>query len=852
MHTGPLVLIIGTRPEGIKMAPVYHELKKAGIPVVVISTMQHDQLLTDVLDIFGIVPDYALDIMRLGQDLFYITQSVLQKTKQIYREIKPSLVLVQGDTTSSMAAALAAFYLQIPVAHVEAGLRTDDIYAPFPEEMNRRVISVIARYHFAPTQAAVINAVAHGVRRNQLFCTGNTVVDALHFIKNKITHNEVSVREDIRACVDSTAQSGKKLLVLTVHRRESFDDGIRNTLQAVKQLINTHENLVCVYPYHPNPRVLRAIDEAQLRSVARMYVTEPLSYVDMVYLLDHAHIVLTDSGGIQEEAISLLKPVLVLREKTERMEGVLTGLAHLVGTNADLITAQVERIVHDKKISIARDAENTYGDGHAARAIVAILQKEIKKGIIPALKTTPLDTAHIPGMHVEKKEQRMNTVCVIGLGYIGLPTAIMVAESGYRVVGVDINEARVHSINAGDPDIYEPDLYEKLQLVLATDMLHATTTMVEADYFIIAVPTPIAQDKKPDLSHVFEAASALAGVLQKGNVVILESTVSVGTTHKIAHLLSTHTGLVAGQDFFVVHSPERVLPGNIFHELVHNDRIIGGINPASVTRAQLLYKRFVRGALLPTDAPTAEMVKLIENSARDVEIAFAHQVASMSYAQGLDPYQVIELVNRHPRVKLLQPTCGVGGHCLAVDPWFLVDSFPAHTSLIATARAINDAKPHEVIARIDHVVTAWQQQHGKPCTVGLFGVTYKPNVDDLRESPALYIARHYSTRTDLTLMICEPYVKKNNTPTFVSALLTSITQTIQHADVLVFLVAHDQFKIIDVTRLTDKKIIDYCGLLHRSGTQQTTHSTLFWPAVKIDAVSDPIFHDTTQEGVHKQ
>jgi len=208
MQQGPLVLIIGTRPEGIKMAPVYHALKKAGIPVVVISTMQHDQLLTDVLTIFGIVPDYSLDIMRLGQDLFYITQSVLQKTKHIYADIKPSLVLVQGDTTSSMAAALAAFYLHIPVGHVEAGLRTDDIYAPFPEEMNRRVISVIAKYHFAPTQAAVINAVAHGVRRSQVYCTGNTVVDALHYIKNNIVQRAVTVRTDIVDCVQQCKESG--------------------------------------------------------------------------------------------------------------------------------------------------------------------------------------------------------------------------------------------------------------------------------------------------------------------------------------------------------------------------------------------------------------------------------------------------------------------------------------------------------------------------------------------------------------------------------------------------------------------------------------------------------------------
>jgi len=850
MQQGPLVLIIGTRPEGIKMAPVYHALKEAGIPVVVVSTMQHDQLLTDVLSLFGIVPDYSLDIMRLGQDLFYITQSVLQKTKQIYTQIKPSLVLVQGDTTSSMAAALAAFYLQIPVGHVEAGLRTDDIYAPFPEEMNRRVISVIAKYHFAPTQAAVINAVAHGVRRSQLFCTGNTVVDALHYIKNKIARRDVTVREDIFDCVQHCKKAGKKLLLLTAHRRESFDGGIQRVLQAVKELVAHHENLLCVYPYHPNPHVLRAIDAVCLRENRNICLMEPLSYIDMVYLLDNADIVLTDSGGVQEEAISLLKPVLVLREKTERMEGVLTGLAHLVGTNADLIKQQVQKILKDGVTAVAFGAENTYGDGHAAQAIVAIVQQEMKKEIIPAISASVHEQK--ARVMVEKKEEIMKTVCVVGLGYIGLPTAIMVAESGYRVVGVDINKERVRSVNAGDPDIYEPDMYEKLQLVLATDMLYATSTMSTADYFIIAVPTPLTADKKPDLSHVMSAATAIAPVLSKGNVVILESTVSVGTTHQLAQQLAQATGLVAGHDFFVVHSPERVLPGKIFQELVHNDRIIGGINQESAIRAQQLYKRFVQGALVITDAHTAEMVKLIENSARDVDIAFAHQVASMCYAQGLDPYRVIALVNKHPRVKLLQPTCGVGGHCLAVDPWFLVDSFPAHTQLIAAARTINDAKPHEVIARIDQIRQQWQQQHGKPCTLGLFGLTYKANVDDLRESPALFIAQHYSIQADTPLMICEPYVKKHMIPLSLQPLLATITQVTTQADVLVFLVAHDQFKIIDVARLEGKAMLDYCGLLYRSDTQTMPGQEIFWPAVKIDAVSDPIFSDPASSIVYKE
>ncbi len=255
MNTHPIVLIIGTRPEGIKMAPVYHALKKANLPVVIISTLQHDQLLRDVLKVFDVTPDFELNIMRLGQDLFYITQSVLQKTKEIYKQINPAFVLVQGDTTSSMAAALSAFYLHIPVGHIEAGLRTDDIHEPFPEEMNRRVISTIAKYHFAPTQTALENLLAHGIHHSKVFNTGNTVVDALRIIKEKINSGVCSIDSTICKQVTLAKKQHKKIMLLTAHRRESFNGGIEQILQTVKNELQNNDDLICFYPYHPNPHV---------------------------------------------------------------------------------------------------------------------------------------------------------------------------------------------------------------------------------------------------------------------------------------------------------------------------------------------------------------------------------------------------------------------------------------------------------------------------------------------------------------------------------------------------------------------------------------------------------------------
>lgn len=843
MSTGPIILIIGTRPEGIKMAPVYHALKKAGYSVVTVCTMQHDRLLTDVLELFNIVPDYTLDVMRLGQDLFYLTQAVLQKTKKIFSDLAPSLVLVQGDTTSSMAAALAAFYLHIPVGHIEAGLRTDDLYAPFPEEMNRRVISVIAQYHFAPTQHALSQALSYGVNQDQIFCVGNTVVDALHIITQLIEHDPNRIRADIAAQVALSKQAGKKIVLLTMHRRESFGDPMVRVLHTVKRIAMENPDIIWIYPYHPNPQVLSALEQVCLQDIPNIVLLEPLSYLNMVYLLNASDLVLTDSGGVQEEAVSLLKPVLVLREKTERMEGVVAGLAHVVGTDPQRIQQTLSAVLFGNTCH-AIDAAHTYGDGRAAQKIVALLD------VLP-LKSAEKKSEIMNQVirHPERREQMMKQVAVIGLGYIGLPTAIVLAESGMAVIGVDINADRVARINEGDPDIYEPGIYEKLQLVRATGALYAHTAPVAADYIIIAVPTPITTDKKADLRAVFAAADSIAPLLRRGTVVILESTVSVGTTQRLADYLQDNSGLIVGRDIFVAHSPERVLPGKIFYELEHNDRIIGGITTECAVRARELYAHVVRGEIFLTDAATAELVKLVENSARDVEIAFAHQVASMAYAQGLDPYRVIELANKHPRVNILRPTCGVGGHCLAVDPWFLVETFPHQTQLVAAARAVNDAKPIEVIAAIDTAIAAWRlNNYGKDPVVSFLGLTYKANVDDLRESPACHIVEQFAARSSCSIMVCEPYVKSYHIPVFAQQYVTDLTRAISAADIVVLLVAHDQFKVIDSARLAGKTVIDYCGLLYRtrSGSQS------FVPAVKTEGSIPELTTELAVSQMHKE
>ena len=424
----------------------------------------------------------------------------------------------------------------------------------------------------------------------------------------------------------------------------------------------------------------------------------------------------------------------------------------------------------------------------------------------------------------------MNRVCVIGLGYIGLPTSIVAANSGLKVVGFDIDVQRVERINSFDPVIEEPDLFEKLKQALTSKNFYASTQITPADCFVIAVPTPFKKQKKADLSYVWAAAESISTVLKTGDVVILESTVPVGATDKLAGKLQDKTGLKAGIDFFVAHCPERVLPGKIFHELVYNARIIGGINLKSVDKAKAFYKKFVKASLYLTNATTAEMVKLVENSSRDVEIAFAHQVAAMAYKMGLNPFEVIELANKHPRVNILNPSCGVGGHCLAVDPWFLIETFPEQTELLRTARDINNNKPLAVIQAVRRCVNEWKKTNQGTCKVAVLGLTYKPDIDDLRESPALSIAKELHKQTDMKLLLCEPYICNEELKEIFAQEGVVLQQAVEKADIILCLVKHAPFKKLDKSIIDKKRVLDFCGLFYEPHVDEEGQERFFWPA----------------------
>jgi UDP-N-acetyl-D-mannosaminuronic acid dehydrogenase len=415
-------------------------------------------------------------------------------------------------------------------------------------------------------------------------------------------------------------------------------------------------------------------------------------------------------------------------------------------------------------------------------------------------------------------------VSIIGLGYIGLPTALISAHAGYKVHGYDVDCDRVEKINEGNPVIAESHARELLKTVLSNKNFHASTTLSPADYFIIAVPTPCNADKKADLSFLWNATNKLADVLKKGNTVILESTVPVGTTERLATLITTLCGLKAGTDFSLAYCPERVLPGKIFDELLHNPRIIGGIDDNSGNNAQAFYTAFVKGHIHLTTATTAEMVKLVENSSRDAALAFAQQVATLAAAAGLNPYEIIDLANKHPRVNILNPRSGVGGHCIAVDPWFLIEGFPQHTPFLQAVRSFNDQRPHEVLSHIKSSRNTWLLKTGKSsCTLGILGITYKPDTDDLRESPALFIAQQLTKEHPHTILVDDPHIDQQLLKKMNLSPLGNLESALNAIDILVCLVDHTEYKAIRSLLKNHPHVLDFCGLLYKA-PHVTTHN----------------------------
>ncbi len=411
-------------------------------------------------------------------------------------------------------------------------------------------------------------------------------------------------------------------------------------------------------------------------------------------------------------------------------------------------------------------------------------------------------------------DNAFNRVCVMGLGYIGLPTAAVIAGRGLEVVGVDVHQRVVDTINKGEIHIAEPELDVVVRSVVTVGKLRATLKPETADVFIIAVPTPFKDEHQPDLAYVESATRAVAPVLKKGDLVVLESTSPVGTTEHMARWIAEmrpdlRTPDVAGDeaDIAIAHCPERVLPGRILHELINNDRVIGGISMRCAQRAARFYRLFVRGECYLTTARTAELAKLAENTFRDINIAYANELSLICDRLGVNVWELIKLANRHPRVNILQPGAGVGGHCIAVDPWFIVAQFPDLARLTHAARLVNDGKPHFVM---DKVRDAMQGRKG---AVACLGLAFKPDVDDLRESPAMEIVAELAAKESWPLLVVEPNVKAlpDRLATRPGVELVSFERALEEADVVVVLQKHREFIGIAGKLRSNQVVLDFCG-----------------------------------------
>jgi UDP-N-acetylglucosamine 2-epimerase (non-hydrolysing) len=698
-------IIVGTRPEIIKMAPVIRECKKRGIAHFIIHSNQHysqemDSIFFQELKLPA--PDYNLGV---GSGLHSNqTGNILIEMEPILLQEKPDVVLVQGDTNTVLAGALAASKLDIKVGHIEAGLRSYD--RTMPEETNRILTDHMSEYLFAvgPNQHAIL--AKEGLEAEKIFTVGNTVSDSL------FQHLEISANTST-ILADLDVNSGEFFLV-TAHRASNVDvsANLLELLALFDKLHNKYSQTI-VWPIHP--RTQAKLKEFSIELPSYLKLIPPIGYLDFIQLQKNAQLILTDSGGIQEEACLLGVPCITLRENTERPESIEVGANVLVGRDADKALAAADKWLAADSAGFSWN--NPFGDGHVAETIIDII------------------TNSVPNTLEQEIIAKHETLSVIGMGYMGLPIASLLAEAGYNVTGVDLNSEKVAEINAGHCPFDEAGLPELITKVVSQGFLKASTDISSSETYLVAVPTPH-KESSCDRSYVFSAVDAIAKVAKNGQTVIVESTISPQTSLAVAQRFKD-----AGLDIDVVHCPERAIPGQTLYELVHNDRIIGATSPRAQQKVKTIYQSFVKGEVFLTDLTTAECIKLVENTSRDVGIAFANELAEICQELDVDVYEVIRLANRHPRVNVLTPGPGVGGHCIPIDPWFLVENTESG-EFVRLARAINDQRPSIVAQQtLDLLSQSTDSLVGKK--VGILGVAYKANVDDCRESPADAIHEHF-------------------------------------------------------------------------------------------------------------
>jgi len=743
-------IVVGTRPEIIKMAPVIRECKNRNIPYFIIHSNQHyseemDSIFFKELELPN--PHYNLGV---GSGLHSNqTGNILIKMEPILVDEKPDIVLVQGDTNTVLAGALAASKLDIKVGHIEAGLRSYD--RTMPEETNRIMTDHISDYLFAvgPNQRSILQK--EGIEEARIHTVGNTVSDSL------FQHLEISaVKSNI---LNELSLHAKDYFLVTAHRASNVDipANLLELLELFNQLHNKYQQTI-VWPIHP--RTQAKLKEFNIDIPSYLKLLPPIGYLDFIQLQKHAQLILTDSGGIQEEACLLGVPCITLRENTERPESIEVGANVLVGRDASKALSAADKwLMSNDELNW----KNPFGDGHVAEHILDIITEA--RNITEEEKITPFN----------------ESIAVIGMGYMGLPISSLIAQAGYSVTGVDLSQEKVDAINNAECPFDEVGMPELLKKVVSQGFLKASTSIPSSDTYLVAVPTPH-KDNSCDRSYVFSAADAIAKVAKDGQVVIVESTISPQTSLAVEQRFAEK-----GLKIEVVHCPERAIPGQTLFELVNNDRIIGASSEVAQQKVKRIYQSFVNGEVFLTDLTTAECIKLVENTSRDVGIAFANELAEICKELDVNVHEVIRLANRHPRVNVLTPGPGVGGHCIPIDPWFLVENTKAG-EFVRLARKINDERP-SIVAQ--QAIELLKDTQGNNITI--LGVAYKANVDDCRETPAEHILAEFK-KQGVNVKYHDPHV-----PEWDCDRLQSLAEVNEWSDVVILVTDHTCYNDLELS-----------------------------------------------------
>ena len=736
-----ICIILGTRPEIIKMSPIIKECEKRKTDFFIIHSNQHysdsmDTIFFKELNIPN--PKYNLNVGS-GTHTNQIGNIIL-KIGPILNDESPDVVLVQGDTNTVIAGGLAASKLGIKVGHVEAGLRSYD--RTMPEETNRVITDHFSDYLFAVSDTQKKTLANEGIDKDKIYVVGNSIVDAIYQNKN-IANNKSTILTDLNLVP-------QQYTLFTVHRASNVDN--KQDLIEIIKILFSIEGKVC-WPIHL--RTKNYLKKFNLSLPEHIIICHPLGYFDFLNLEQHARLIVTDSGGVQEEACILGIPCLTLRNNTERLETLQVGANFLVGRDS----IKFKEVLNSHQ----NNWVNPFGDGDTSVKILDIINRKI---------VHRKEKNYIEENTINCKD----SVSVIGLGYMGLPMAILIAQAGYEVRGIDIDKNKIDSINNGVPYFEEKNLFDLLNSAIRSKKLKASSELKWSNIYLISVPTPLKQGKC-DLSYVLQACHSVSNVAKNGDLLIIESTIKPNTCNSYIRPIFLNKNI----DINICHCPERAIPGNTFHELIHNDRIVGGLTEKATNLAANFYRSFVKGNILKTKAINAECAKLMENTYRDVNIALANELDEIARHIGFDVNESISLANYHPRVNILRPGPGVGGHCIPIDPWFLIEDFK-DSKLIKLSREINDNRP-----RFFSKIIKDRMNEINAKKAGVLGIAYKKNVDDKRETPTYHIVKNLIS-FGLEVRVHDPYIKIWSFHSY------SFEELSSWADVYILVTDHDVFR----------------------------------------------------------